>query len=57
MAIFIDGRKGDAEMLRLYSLKSVVAVEVYARGAQVPTEFQPFTNGCGAALIWTEELG
>lgn len=53
LSVFIDGVKSGPEMLYLFDVKQLLAVEVYPRGEQVPAAFSSRTGGCGAILVWT----
>jgi hypothetical protein len=53
---FVDGRRSflsAAEIDQFYYPHEIAAVEVYARPAMVPAEFQVGVGTCGAVVIWT----
>jgi hypothetical protein len=52
--VWLDGVRGDAELLRTLRPAQVIAVEWYPRGAQAPFRFQP-QNACAVLLVWTSD--
>jgi hypothetical protein len=54
-AIFLNGlyvNIEDGDLDNIINPKDVRAIELYARTASIPLQFQT-RNGCGSAVIWT----
>ena len=54
-AIFLNGALvggGDGMLEDITSASDIRAVEIYARNASIPIQFET-RNGCGSIVIWT----
>ena len=56
MAVYIDGVLFSGEYLATAIRPSEIdGIEVYAGAAEIPAQFKPGNNGCGAILIWSRK--
>lgn len=52
--LFIDGQRASTPQFLSLDTREVRAVEIYARGVQVPPQFQVLRGDvCGAVVLWT----
>jgi hypothetical protein len=56
-ALYVDGAPPSAwDQIQSYQPKDLVGVELYARSAEAPVQYQQVATGCGVVLIWTKYL-